>query len=85
MDLTDLTDLTDPELIHGTLENIYTTVSVYQQKQREYRLAAKADRGHFYTNDKERYEREAEKYGKLIADLEKQKSEIITEIIAKCS
>lgn len=81
---TDPIDLSDPELIHGTLENIYATLHVYKQKQKENRLAANADRGYFYTEDRDRFENQANKYGRLIADLEKQKSEIITEIIAKC-
>lgn len=73
-------DINDPELIHATLQNIYTTLSVYKQKEREYRLFAKADRGCYYTADKDRYTREAEKYKKLIEELDTMTFDIVADI-----
>ena len=73
-------DMNDPELIHATLENIRWTQMVYKQREREYRLAAKADRGVFYTDDKDRFIREANKYKSYTDELNVIKSAIIDDI-----
>jgi hypothetical protein len=76
-------DKNDPELIHGMLENIYITIGVYKQKERDNRIAANADRGVFYTVDKDRFTFEADKYKKLINELNDLKHEIVSFIVAQ--
>lgn len=76
-------DKNDPELIHGMLDNIYTTISVYRQKEKDCRIAANADRGVFYTTDKDRFTFDANKYKKMIEELNDLKSEIVSYIVAQ--
>jgi hypothetical protein len=71
-------DTYEKDLVEATLQSIYTYINIYKQREREYRLAAKADKGHFYTNDKDRFTNEADTYRKMIDELEKQKYEIIS-------
>jgi hypothetical protein len=76
-------DKNDPELIRGMLDNIYITLSVYKQKEKEYRSAANADRGVFYTTDKDRFTFEANKYKKMIDELNNLKYDIVSYIVAQ--
>jgi hypothetical protein len=70
----------DPELIDAILQNIYITLSVYKQKEKEYRLFANADKGHFYTLDKDRFMNKANEYKRLIDELNAMKSDIVSDI-----
>ena len=73
-------DPNDPEMIDAILQNIYSTIMEYAQKEKEYRLAAKADKGVFYTVDKDRFTDKANQYKKMIDELNAKKSAIIYDL-----
>jgi len=58
----------DRKLQNAIIENAYSTMAIYKQKEKEYRIAANS-KGFYSTCDKERYTSEANKYKKQIEEL----------------
>lgn len=73
-------DTNDPEFVDAVIQNIYTTLAVYKQREKEYRLFAKADKGHFYTDDKDRFIYKANQYKRLIDELNALRNDIVSDI-----